>query len=289
MKNTMLCIGFIILCAFFCTAEQFVVIDISGGKDANSYPVEKLDEMPSGGWTDEYKTDKIVLSKVNDFYIGVFEITQRQWELVTGKRPSYYKNDNCYAKRPVENVSYDDIRGKEKGSEYPKTSEVDGGSFIGNLRAKSGLDKLDLPTREQWEVACRDPNGGNAANDPNVIAKCARFGVNPGYYFEPPAASPNCGVDNGTAEVGSYAPNARGLYDMHGNVCEWCVDVCDVTDEHVIMLGCTWNEFRPFGEYRVLKGGHCESSAPYCVSTIIYGGVASFGGSVKGLRIVLNK
>lgn len=273
-------------------SEQFLVIDVAAGKDANHYPVERLEKEAADGWGDEYKTDKIVLSKISqgtdEFYIGVFEVTQRQWELVTGARPSYYRNSTCYAKRPVENVSYDDIRGKNKGAEYPASTDVDADSFIGLLRTKAQLPHLDLPTRAQWELASQEPDGGTAANDPSEIWKRARIGVNPGYYLTPLAASPDCGVDNGTAEVGSYAPNGRGLYDMQGNVCEWCLDSCDVEDASIIWVGDTWKNLRPFGKYRVLKGSHCESSASGCDPRIVYGGCSSFSGSIKGFRLVCN-
>ena len=293
MKTKLMVLGVLAVCSAAFAEDRFLVIDVSGGKDAAEYPVEKLANAPSGGWGDEYKTDKIVLSKVSEgskeFYIGVFEITQRQWEHVTGARPSYYKNESCYMKRPVENVSYDDIRGKDKGSAYPESNEVDSGSFIGLLRSKAKLEKLDLPTEEQWRIACSASIRDSGGEDLQMIAKQARFGVNPGFYLEPPAATPECDANNGTAEVGSYAPNDRGLYDMYGNVCEWCLDICDVSNAYVVDLGCTWSEFRPFGKIRVLKGGHCECKATGCFSSIVYGATASSGGrGVKGFRIVNN-
>ena len=275
-------------CAAFADAE-FIVIDVAGGVEASEYPVARLEASPDGGWGDEYKTSKIVLRRLNvpgdAFYIGVFEVTQGQWELVTGKRPSYYNNEECYRVRPVDNVSYDDIRGKVKGAEHPKSSSVDELSFLGLLRMKAKLPTLDLPTRQQWEFACRDSDEAEDCDNPLVIARRARLGVNCGYYLMPPAAWRGCGVDNGTAKVGTYEPNGRGLYDMCGNVCEWCLDACDETDETVVRLGCTWEEFRPFGKLRVLKGGHCESSASFCKSTIVYGENSSFSSRSIGLRL----
>ena len=98
--------------------------------------------------------------------------------------------------------------------------------------------------------------------------------------------SRECGTDNGTARVGSYEANSLGLYDMHGNVCEWCLDSCDESDKTLISLGCSWDEFRPFGKFRVLKGGHCESTAPFCKLSRVYGENSSFALNVVGLRLV---
>ncbi len=146
----------------------YLVVDMSEGQDAYRWPVSYLGNVPDGGWPDEYKTTKLLLRAIppgtfvmgspkwvelgrfsdeeqhrvtltKPFYMGVFEVTQRQWELAMGNRPSYFTSD--YAARPVEGVSYDDILG-------------DGWSFLDVLRMKTGLE-FDLPTEAQWEYACR--------------------------------------------------------------------------------------------------------------------------------------
>ena len=159
-------------------SEEYLVVDLSTGSEATSYPVSSLAEIPAGGWTDEYKTTKLVLRKIpagtftmgspenelgrysdetqhqvtltKDFYVGVFEVTQKQWELVMGVWPSYFYNASYRDSRPVERVSYDDIRGSGVGSGWPASSAVDTESFLGRLRTKTGLD-FDLPTEAQWE------------------------------------------------------------------------------------------------------------------------------------------
>ena len=143
----------------------YMVVDLSAGSNATSYPVSYLAEPPKEGFnTDEYKTAKLVLRRIksgsfkmgedggdvtltNPFYCGIFQVTQKQYMLVMGTNPSKYTGD----KRPVECVSYDMIRGKSNGALWPLCSAVDV-SFMGKLRARTGLD-FDLPTEAQWEFA----------------------------------------------------------------------------------------------------------------------------------------
>ena len=212
----------------------YYVIDLSGGASATNYPLEILDGEPAGGWTDEHKTTKLVLRRIEPgtfkmcnqvqvtltrpFFIGVFEVTQKQYEQVTGLTPSSNPGDML----PVESVSWNDIRGN---CDWPTDASVEADSFMGRLRARTGL-AFDLPTEAQWEYACRAGttneynNGGNTEND---LKQLGRYdgngddghGGNEYYYTE--------------TIVGSYDPNDWGLYDMHGNVREWCLDLWDET------------------------------------------------------------
>jgi len=156
---------------------------------------------------DDETQHEVTLTK--DYYIGIFPVTQRQYELITGAKPSYFNNADYYATRPVEQVSYNMIRGSYAGTGWPANNDVDGDSFLGKLRSKTGFD-FDLPTEAQWEYACRAGT---------TTALCRRR------YWDDSNDPPSyCNTSQGTEEVGSYPPNDWGLYDMHGNVWEWCLD-----------------------------------------------------------------
>ncbi len=205
------------------------------------------------------------------FYIGVFEITQRQWELVMGTRPSWFSNADYYATRPVENISYEMIRGTGMtgGAGWPAYGHaVDSDSFLGRLQAKTGL-VVDLPTEAQWEYACRAETGTALNSGKNLSAtdQCAemdevgRYKFNGGSVYYAGSTT-----ENGTAKVGSYRPNGWGLYDMHGNVMEWCLDW--YIDNPA---GCRYDEVVgpvgvSTGDFRVLRGGSLEYLAQNCRS-----------------------
>ena len=178
-----------------------------------------------------------------DFYIGVFEVTQYQYWKIMNTWPSAFSLAECRNTRPVDLVSYEDIRGALSTTlEWPSNTahEVINTSFLGKLRAAlNGSPKLDLPTEAQWEYACRakataawysgfNPEYTTANTNPSGLNKIARFNMNGGILngtTNPDLATcAMLGTTNGTARVGSYLPNAYGVYDMLGNVMEWCLD-----------------------------------------------------------------
>ncbi len=272
----------------------YCVIDLSAGDSASSYPVTYMDAPPSDGFnTDEYKTTKLVLRRIDPgsfkmggeydvtltkpYYIGIFEVTQRQYELVTGAKPSYFNNTSYYETRPVENISYDMIRGLSLGVNWPSSSAVDASSFMGKLRVRTLISGFDLPTEAQWEFACRAGttsaynNGGYYEDDLKLLGRYGAHWVDQ-----------SCTTQNGTAEVGSYQPNAWGLYDMHGNVDEWCLDRYGdlsngVTDPHGPSSGAE----------RVLRGGGYSSYAEECTSLFRHKGYQLSGFQYWGFRLVL--
>ncbi len=206
--------------------------------------------LPLGGLTNRiYKTDKIVMRRIpaanvewrmgspsceigrsaseiphlvtltEDFYMAIFETTQAQykktgWSYAQGFN---YTGENADL-HPAETVAYWHIRGSKC---IPTDGRNDPGSFIATFRNASGVD-FDLPTEAQWEFACRAGtttalNSGKdiatKANDANVMEVAwTKENASEGQEI------------SATHEVGLKPPNAWGLYDMHGNVQEWCVD-----------------------------------------------------------------
>jgi sulfatase modifying factor 1 len=252
------------------TSKLYCVIDLSGGSNATKYAVSYLDSVPPGGWSDEYKTTKLVLRRVepgtfmmgspdNDaarqtnedyhqvrlttpYYIGIFETTEAQAWCVLGSGDS--------TKQPTR-LSYERIRGAWRTYNWPtNTTDVDPVSFAGKLRVKTGITTFDLPTEAQWEYAAR---GGcctalysglpNTIDNLNAICRSQTNrldGAGGSIYLTT------------TTTVGNYAPNALGLYDMLGNAEEWCVDGYQ---EHLGTSAVTDPKGGPVGSNRVTKGG----------------------------------
>jgi len=163
--------------------------------------------LGGGGGTPE---DKEVEIK-HDFYLGKYEVTQGEWEKITGLNPSVFKavvgvRPENQKRFPVENVSWNDAQDFIK---------------LLNEKMKGRGWVYRLPTEVEWEYACR---GGLLSN---------RFLSAFDFYFDEPTNtllleqanfSPDGKGLRRTCKVGSYPPNRLGLYDMHGNVWEWCAD-----------------------------------------------------------------
>ena len=245
------------------TPATYCVIDLSAGANATSYPVTYLASPPSGGFNvDAYKTTKLVLKRLEagtfkmqgssnvtltkPFFCGLFEVTQKQYELVTEaySSTSYGRGKgNTY---PVYYVSYDMIRGSSNGAKWPSSSAVDSSSFMGKLRSRTGLD-FDLPTEAQWEYACRAGTTttysyGNSANGDYM------------WYTSNSSSK--------THPVGSKSANPWGLYDMHGNVAEWCLDWYGALGYGTDPKGSS------SGSGRVLRGGCWDYVADGCTSSV---------------------
>jgi len=167
------------------------------------------------GDADEKPIHPVTISK--PFYIGKYEVTQKQWRNVMGTNPSRYQGDN----RPVESVSWNDAQ-----------------NFIRKLNVREGTKKYRLPTEAEWEFAAR---GGTQTHGFKFAgsSKVADVAVH----------SENAGGE--TRPVGSKRPNELDIYDMSGNVWEWCSDWKDDYGRSA--------ERDPggptSGSYRVLRGG----------------------------------
>lgn len=274
---------------------DYMVTSLTAEKSVRFYA--SAETVPFGVTNEMYKTEYLVMRKVPaanvewrmgspttengrdaatetphlvtlgaDYYIGVYPVTQRQYELLMKTRPSHFYNDR--AMRPVEKVSYEDIRGAGTGYVWPTDDHnVSDSSLIGVLRTLTGVNGFDLPTEAQWEFACRAGCGAALYNGQeldsvttsanlNPLGRYARNGGRIGGSKDPLA---DCSADNGTAKVGSYAPNAWGLYDMLGNVHEWCLDwFQELPTGYDVATG------PDSGTYRVLRGGRWWGDAGVC-------------------------
>ena len=174
----------------------------------------------------------------NNFYMAVFETTQAQYQLIMKRSTSSWASDaSVYAPsafsyapdsamRPVENVSMDRIRWWGNANFWPNAPHQY--TFMACLRNATGIDDFDLPCEAQWEYASRAGHGenvwGNGAAYTNKTTDAGlpgRYASNGGTYS---GSESTLTASFGTAIVGSYAPNDWGLYDMHGNVQEFCND-----------------------------------------------------------------
>ncbi len=184
-------------------------------------------EMGSNeGNEDEKPIHTVILS---DFYIGATEVTQAQWVAIMGHNPSKWKGDNL----PVEEVSWDDIQ-----------------LFLKKLNLQTG-QTYRLPTEAEWEYAAR---GGSEASQTsyqyagsNTLGEVAWYGDNSGGTTHP---------------VGQKKPNALGLYDMSGNVWEWCNDYYD---SNYYQNSPTKNPQGSLsGHFRILRGGSWSHDSQNC-------------------------
>ena len=278
--------------------RRYMVVDLSGGADAKEYPVSYLDSEPQGGWTDEYKTVKLVLRLVNPgkfhmqgpwvkgvrevelshpYYIGIFEVTQAQYKFIMGSGDSVYKGDM----RPMERVSWYTLRAGPDASEklkdacaWPVSDTVGENSFVGRIRRKAQLKGFDLPTEAQWEYA--SIGGGLSRERLGLTSEVLKFGL----FLN------NGGTTNAHCVVGSYPPNALGLYDMHGNVCEWCLDFLGDLEsgKFVDPRGAVSNP----NDKRVLRGECFRTQITDKEEPSHYGYYANCWGSIIGFRIVCN-
>ena len=172
------------------------------------------------GRFDNETQHRVTLTK--GYWLGKYEVTQRQWQSVMGSNPSNFKGDNL----PVENVSWDDCQ-----------------MFIARVNNQLNCGAR-LPTEAEWEYACRA--GMTMAYFWGSSLNGDRANCNGNYPCGTTVKGP---YRERTMPVGSYAANAWGFCDMHGNVCEWCEDL-----------------YEAYGSTRVLRGGGWNDDSRYCAA-----------------------
>ena len=188
---------------------------------------------------------QVTLTK--DFYLARYPITQALWQTIMGNNPSHFKGEN----HPVDQVSWEDVQ-----------------EFIANLNERTGENLYRLPTEAEWEYACRSGSSGTYSfgDDEKLLGEHAWFNNN---------------SEQKTHPVGEKKPNAWGLYDMHGNVWEWCQDwhgdypQGSVTDPVGLSSGAR----------RVFRGGSWFYGAGYCRSAIRFRCAPGYGYIILGFRL----
>ena len=200
-------------------------------------------DTEKGHWSAETPVHKVC---IKEFWIGKYEVTQKQWQAVTNNNPSEFNKGSNY---PVEQVSWEDIQ-----------------EFLIKLNKKS-TRKYRLPTEAEWEYACR-------ANVPGKY--CGGDDLNELAWY-------NQNSGDSTQPVGEKQANAFGVYDMSGNVLEWCADWSGgyLANQQSNPTGAV------SGDYRIIRGGSWSDKAQSCRSAFRnwYMPVARYG--YLGFRLAL--
>jgi formylglycine-generating enzyme required for sulfatase activity/serine/threonine protein kinase/flagellin-specific chaperone FliS len=199
---------------------------------------------------DEDPRHRVIISE--GFYMGVYEVSQAQYKAVMGSNPSECKHWFKTKEMPVETVSWHDAT-----------------EFCRRLSQKEGR-RYRLPTEAEWEYACRAQTTTPYSTGRDLKgdrANCCRYGK-----VREPA-------------IGHFAPNRFGLYDMHGDVAEWCSDWYD--PDYYRNSGTSDPQGPSKGSERVVRGGHWRSTSEQCRSACREHSDPGQKGSTTGFRVVL--
>jgi formylglycine-generating enzyme required for sulfatase activity/uncharacterized caspase-like protein len=223
-----------------------------------------------GEWADNLKGVNVESQHkvtVQPFLMGKYPVTQAQWKAVATlpkverdleADPANFKGDN----RPVEQVSWDDAI-----------------EFCQRLSKHTGRE-YRLPSESEWEYACRAKTTTLFSFGETITTDLVNYDGNYTY-----GSSPKGQYREQTTEVGSFPPNAFGLYDMHGNVWDWCADHWHDSYQGAPSDGSAWTTGGDDSR-RVLRGGSWHAYPGYCRSAFRNGDARDFQSDIIGFRIV---
>lgn len=231
------------------------LVKIVGGSFLMGTPTGEIGRSPDEGPQH--------LVQIRTFYLGKYPVTQSQYRAVMGKNPSFFQGEN----RPVENVSW-----YEAMEFCHRLSEMTGRGFR-------------LPTEAEWEYACRAGTTDPFCFGGTITSELANYKATYGYgQVEPLGAGVGGQWRQETTEVGSFPANNFGLYDMHGNVWEWCLDHWHENYEGAPTDGSPWLE-KEEELPRVIRGGSWSDTAYYCRSGVRLFALPDFKGQLIGFRV----
>ncbi|WAL60118.1 formylglycine-generating enzyme family protein [Thermocoleostomius sinensis A174] len=197
---------------------------------------------------------------VPGFFMGRFQVTQAQYEAIVGSNPSNFSGAN----RPVEQVSWNDAI-----------------EFCEKLSQRTG-QTYRLPSEAEWEYACRAGTTTPFHFGATITTDLVNYNGNFTY-----ASAPNGEYRQQTTDVGSFPPNAFGLYDMHGNVWEWCQDVWHENYAGAPTDGSAWIEGGESNN-RLLRGGSWNNNPRNCRSANRNRNLPDNRNNNNGFRVVLS-
>ena len=196
--------------------------------------------------------------KVPEFFMGKHEITQAQYQAIMGNNPSDFKGD----KRPVEQVSWDNAV-----------------EFCKKLTQKTGKT-YRLPSEAEWEYACRAGTKTPFYFGETITTDLVNYNGNYPYGSAPKGES-----RQQTTDVGKFPPNSFGLYDMHGNVWEWCLDVYNDNYQDAPKDSSAWLTGKD-NNIKLLRGGSWLDFAWFCRSAVRVGLARAVRDADVGFRLV---
>ncbi|BAY89299.1 serine/threonine protein kinase [Tolypothrix sp. PCC 7601] len=228
------------------------MVKIPGGTFTMGSPVEEAERRD-----DEGPQHQVTIP---GFFMGKYEVTQAQYQTITGKNPSYFQGET----RPVEQVSWNDAV-----------------EFCQKLSQNTGRT-YRLPSEAEWEYACRAGTKTPFYFGETITTDLVNYNGNYPY-----SSASKGEYRNETTTVGRFPPNSFGLYDMHGNTWEWCIDTYHNNYYEAPKDGSAWlssndNDYR----YRLLRGGSWHELVRFCRSAFRSTNVRVDSFTDVGFRVV---